>query len=644
MKITEVTKPLTEAPTTFVPTHYGGAFGANKLMAHSDGKIYWMGGDRRIQPWQGNPNADGILGRFNPATVRGKIVNGRKVPYGPGENFANDPTNRGPQASTWKNPDAQPQAAKPVTGAKYDQGLLRRGSRGAGVKELQAKLGMPKSEQDGIFGPKTEAAVKKLQQSQGIKVDGIVGPETRATIAKLQAPEDNKATVDNPPVTRNEPTPTEPEVTEPEVTEPEVTEPEVTEPEVTEPEEEPDTSANDNQSSADDAQNQNDADFSDPEPEELPDAPVESGLISAETIADRLSPDSRKAFTDDLAANDGDILATLVQLKYEAMNAMVYNPADKKMRAELFGITSKGTFKSSFGMGGREVNDVPGKGVISWDSVPTEMPKIMQPGPRGRAIAKDAGPGTNEYDEILANIKYKSIDDMEESRILDLAGVNMKKLDEEITISGSADDLIRMMQLAGASGAKAIDADDINPKPMPMPTPGGCGSKPKEPGMSDMIKMMSTEEEGPMGDEYDDDPSSPADNYADPGLDTNVIDGDDLHKQKTPYPPTASKGDNPMALEDEIKERLMKAFETYKDRDAYDASQQSGKKVTLPKAPWEKDHDAEKGEKPDYADLDGDGNEDEAMKDAAKDKKDKMAALKKAGNAKADAEAAERKK
>ena len=56
-----------------------------------------------------------LLGRFNPATVRGKIVNGQKVPYGPGENFANDPTPipGRQQASTWKNPDALPtQAAK----------------------------------------------------------------------------------------------------------------------------------------------------------------------------------------------------------------------------------------------------------------------------------------------------------------------------------------------------------------------------------------------------------------------------------------------------------------------------------------------------------------------------------------------------
>ena len=618
MKITEVTKPLTEAPTTFKPTHYGGAFGANKLMAHSDGKIYWMGGDRRIQPWQGNPNADGILGRFNPATVRGKIVNGQKVPYGPGENFANDPTNRGPQASTWKNPDAQgaqTQAAKPVTGAKYDQGLLRRGSRGAGVKELQAKLGMPKSEQDGIFGPKTEAAVKKLQQSQGIKVDGIVGPETRATIAKLQAPEDNKATVTNPPVTRNEPTPTEPEVTEPEVTEPEVTEPEVTEPEVTEPEvTEPEVTEPE----------VTEPEVTEPEVTE----PVPSGVVAADTIKDRLSPEAQEKFDDQMEEFNGDLLAMLVDAKKQS-DDFWQRSAWRSFYEEVFGIQ----------VSGGKVTDVPSKGIIDIDTIPDK-----RPGDRSRRGVVFAAPGDAKYDSALGSIKYKSIDDMEESRILDLAGVNMKKLDEEITISGSADDLIRMMQLAGASGAKAVDADDMNPKPMPMPTPGGCGSKPKEPGMSDMIKMMSTEEEGPMGDEYDDDPSSPADNYADGGLDTNVMNGDDLHKQKTPYPPTASKGDNPMAFEDEIKERLMKAFETYKDRDAYDASQQSGKKVTLPKAPWEKDHDAEKGEKPDYADLDGDGNEDEAMKDAAKDKKAKgLAAMKKAGNAKADAEAKERK-
>ena len=83
-----------------------------------------------------------------------------------------------------------------------------------------------------------------------------------------------------------------------------------------------------------------------------------------------------------------------------------------------------------------------------------------------------------------------------------------------------------------------------------------------------------------------------------------------------------------MNVESELKAKLWDALNEIKDRDAYDASQQSSAKVTLPKAPWEKDHDADDDEKPDYADLDGDGNEKEAMKDAAKDKKAKAAAKK----------------
>ncbi len=35
---------------------------------------------------------------------------------------------------------------------------------------------------DGIFGPKTEAAVKSFQQGKGLTVDGIVGPHTWAAL------------------------------------------------------------------------------------------------------------------------------------------------------------------------------------------------------------------------------------------------------------------------------------------------------------------------------------------------------------------------------------------------------------------------------------------------------------------------------
>ncbi len=52
---------------------------------------------------------------------------------------------------------------------------------GVDVEEVQmalASLGFSSGEIDGYYGPKTEAAVKSLQQSKGLIVDGIVGPDT----------------------------------------------------------------------------------------------------------------------------------------------------------------------------------------------------------------------------------------------------------------------------------------------------------------------------------------------------------------------------------------------------------------------------------------------------------------------------------
>jgi peptidoglycan hydrolase-like protein with peptidoglycan-binding domain len=74
-----------------------------------------------------------------------------------------------------------------INEAQLNENLLRRGSRGPEVKALQQQLGMPAAEQDGIYGPKTEQAVRNFQTSQGLQVDGIVGPQTRASIANAQA-------------------------------------------------------------------------------------------------------------------------------------------------------------------------------------------------------------------------------------------------------------------------------------------------------------------------------------------------------------------------------------------------------------------------------------------------------------------------
>ena len=58
--------------------------------------------------------------------------------------------------------------------------LLKRGSKGEEVRKLQTMLG--NLDVDGIFGKKTEAAVKAFQAANDLKVDGIVGEMTWAAL------------------------------------------------------------------------------------------------------------------------------------------------------------------------------------------------------------------------------------------------------------------------------------------------------------------------------------------------------------------------------------------------------------------------------------------------------------------------------
>lgn len=62
---------------------------------------------------------------------------------------------------------------------------LRKGDRGDEVKELQKILNLKYNsgiKVDGIFGAKTEEAVKAVQLKMGLKVDGIVGVNTRKVL------------------------------------------------------------------------------------------------------------------------------------------------------------------------------------------------------------------------------------------------------------------------------------------------------------------------------------------------------------------------------------------------------------------------------------------------------------------------------
>jgi murein DD-endopeptidase MepM/ murein hydrolase activator NlpD len=70
-------------------------------------------------------------------------------------------------------------AAPATPAAPSGRKTVKKGSKNADVKYLQQKLGLAA---DGIFGPKTHAAVVAFQTSKGLVSDGIVGPKTWAAI------------------------------------------------------------------------------------------------------------------------------------------------------------------------------------------------------------------------------------------------------------------------------------------------------------------------------------------------------------------------------------------------------------------------------------------------------------------------------
>ena len=63
----------------------------------------------------------------------------------------------------------------PAGAEKDDRPILGLSSSGEFVKKVQAKVGVVA---DGIFGTKTEAAVRAFQSAHGLDPDGIVGPKT----------------------------------------------------------------------------------------------------------------------------------------------------------------------------------------------------------------------------------------------------------------------------------------------------------------------------------------------------------------------------------------------------------------------------------------------------------------------------------
>ena len=140
-----------------------------------------------------------------------------------------------------------------------------------------------------------------------------------------------------------------------------------------------------------------------------------------------------------------------------------------------------------------------------------------------------------------------------------------ESIKEEVTISGSAEEIMRMMQLAGNS-----DADDMGHGHDEPEMGSSCGSMsdpeaPSDMDMGNMIRMINAKEEEDVEDgDFGDASTTPAD-YD--GQDMSALadlgkasdGGDGIGRAKKMYPP-ADRGDNPMALETSIKEQLWAAL------------------------------------------------------------------------------------
>jgi N-acetylmuramoyl-L-alanine amidase len=79
-------------------------------------------------------------------------------------------------------------------------GILRQGSKGSDVKEVQRRLkqwGYYDGAVDGVFGGGTEKAVQYFQRKNGLTADGIVGAKTAAALGMTLSGTGQTAQADN---------------------------------------------------------------------------------------------------------------------------------------------------------------------------------------------------------------------------------------------------------------------------------------------------------------------------------------------------------------------------------------------------------------------------------------------------------------
>lgn len=194
-----------------------------------------------------------------------------------------------------------------------------------------------------------------------------------------------------------------------------------------------------------------------------------------------------------------------------------------------------------------------------------------------------------------------------------------------VTVSANAEsaaevgELMRVLTLGGAihndGSAEEIPHPHAHSEPEQGPTLRG-GDIDTDMMKRQLMSMDAGEEEAT--EEYANEPDETHHSLSD-----LLASGDDIHKKKKSYAPT-NGADNPMSEEEvSVKETLLAALAQMDE--AQSPAQKAAFQAMLDKKKGAKpadddDKDVEEAAKPDFADIDGDGDKDEDMKKAAKDK------------------------
>ena len=206
-------------------------------------------------------------------------------------------------------------------------------------------------------------------------------------------------------------------------------------------------------------------------------------------------------------------------------------------------------------------------------------------------------------------------EDDEDDRPDSMEGKEMKKetVKEDMHITtDSPQEASMLMQILKMAGLKPVDAKmmGMEPEHGSDMDPGAMNKKMDVPGddamgsmqMAKMRDMMTAPEEEKAAETF---ANTPDEKTQDVDTLVNVNSGG-LNRQKKTFP-RVSPGDNPMTAEDKITEQdLANSL-----RDQYQAFKETYQKAAETKA------------KPDFLDMDKDGNKTEPMKKAVKDKEEK---------------------